>query len=368
MTPLLWRTFGACAVVAVTAAGCGFSPSDGTRTSSQREWEIQAAEGTFGVISNVVRCADTLFLADVHNQRIRRYDLANRKLLGDIDGGRVALPLAMTGDCGRQELYVMSPAPLRGGGGPVVQAFEMSSGVLRREYPLPNDFLPRPGGRAEAAVLVVAGLWARADHRPFLETSVDDFYETERLGLTLALESGAIEPLLLPYETRCIGAGQCPEVRLDSVVTPRGVMRIASLPTSTTVGVYRDNGPPRIVSVTSPLFVRSGETLEVTTPSEARVRWTGRNSIIDGVFAFQNVMAVVHVQRTIGPEWQFTSPIPTTAFMNTYAWDGTPRQRDVRLPGVAVGRDDGSIYAIDYGPEGPRQGVKQLRVFQVPVS
>lgn len=340
------------------------APQSGAQTALHTTWDIQSTD-LFGIITAIARCADILFLADVSG-RIRRFNLANGQPLSDLGAGRVGMPVAITADCEGRTLYVMTPTPMRGTS-PLVQAFDLDSGELRREYSLPRGFLPRPGGRIRGRSLLVPGIWAPSG-RHILETDVDRYYEGRHLGLTLALDSGATEPLLVPYENKCIGAGQCEDVRVDSVITRLGVMLVASLPTATAVGIYKDGGAPKAVAVSSPQFVRSGDVLDVRASADARMRWTGRNSTIDGVFAFEHAFVVVHVQSRIAPEWQVGQFTPMTIFMNTYNWDGTERQHDVRLPGRVLGRDDRALYAVDYGTPGPRQGADKLRIVQIVVA
>ena len=362
------KSFVAAVIVTMSAGVASTRSHDATQPSAQTllrtAWDIQSID-SFGIITAVVRCADILFLADVSG-KIRRYNLTTGQPLSELGAGRIGLPLAMTVDCEGRTLYVMTPTPMRGSS-PLAQAIDLESGELRREYSLPGGFLPRPGGRVQGRALVVAGIWAPSG-RHILETDGDRYYEGRHLGLTLALDTGAIEPMLVPYETKCIGAGQCEDVRVDSVVTRVGVMLVASLPTATTVGIYRTGGPPKAVSVKSRQFVRGGDVLDVNASADARMRWTGRNSTIDGVFAFENVFVVVHVQRTIPPAWQLGQPAPATVFMNTYTWDGRQQQEDVRLPGRVVGRDGGAIYAIDDGAGGTRQHGERLRIVQISIN
>lgn len=347
----------------ISAGGRGEATQLATQTRPDTAWQIHSTD-SFGIITAVVRCADLLFLADVSG-RIRRYNVTTGQTLSDLGAGRVGLPLAMAADCKGRTLYVMTPTPMRGTH-PLALALDLDSGELRREYALPGRFLPRPGGRVHVKALVVAGIWSPSG-RHILETDANSYYDGRHLGLTLALDSGATEPLLAPYETRCLGAGQCEDVRMDSVVTRHGVMYVASLPTATTVGLYRDGGPPKAVSIKSPQFVRSGDVLDMHASADARMRWTSRNATIDGVFAFENAFAVVHVLRSVASEWSVGQPTPTIVHMNTYNWDGAERQQEVRLPGRIVGHDDRALYAIDYGAAGPRQGADKLRIVQVVV-
>ena len=82
------------------------------------------------------------------------------------------------------------------------------------------------------------------------------------------------------------------------------------------------------------------------------------------MFAFEHGFAVVHGQRGIGPTWAIGQPIPMSAFMSTYAWDGTQRLQDVAQPGRVVGRANEVVYAIDSGTD---PSTETIRIVQVPV-
>ena len=348
-------------LIALLAAGGGNAgPAQQADVALQEEsWEIPTG-GAFGVITIVVRCGDVLYLADPRHLAVRRYDVATNQSLPEFGSDRVGLPMAMAADCANGELFVVNPMPLAGSGGPGVRRLDLSTAELRQEYPLPPDFLARPGGHVYDDSFVIAGIWGPPDP----EVPAEDYYAGHDLGLRLSLETGVTESMVPSYETRCIGAGQCPDVRFDSVVTSQSVLSVASVPTSTAVGVYEGRELVRIVDVDSAAFVRDGEVLPLNTRPDERVRWTGRNSTIDWVFAFERAFAVVHVQRHIEPSWQLGQPTQMSAFMSTYGWDGAQRLQDVRLPGRVVGRGDGVVYTIDSGAD---PSAETIRILQVPV-
>ena len=314
-------------------------------------WEV----GNDIAVTDVARCDNILFVLNV-GQAVLRVDLKTGELLAPLAAGRDGFPLTMSVHCEGRTLYVASPKTVLGKFGPMVQAYDFDSGELRGEYPLPGDFLPRPGGHVDGDSLVMAGIWGPPDP----EVRAKDYYVGHDLGLRLSLETGTVERLLQPYEMGCFGAGECPDVRLDEVVTSHGTLTIASQPTSGRVGVYENHELARVVPVSSPEFVRSGEIVDTHTGVEGRMRWTGNNSTLNRVLAFEDGFAVVHVLRTIGADWNVGVSVPVTAFMNTYAWDGTPQEQDIRLPGPAVGNVGRTVYAVDYGPDGVPSGVVRI--------
>jgi hypothetical protein len=355
---------------------CVIVPPVGTALTAQiagrQEWTLESSGvfDNFGVVTAIARCGDTLYLAD-SRLRIRRYDLVGRRLLTDLPVDRVPLVTAMHLDCNRRVLFVVTPAPIGKSTG-AVTAFHLDTGEQRREYALPQGFLPRPGGRLlPSESLVLSGLWVPPDRSPasLLERHSEEYYEELRLGLTLLLTTGETEPLLVPYENQCIGGGQCPDVRTDTVVTAQGLRHIAALPTSTHVGIYESGTAFRRVDIRSPQFVRDGQVLPVRVPVDVRMRWLGQNSVIDHVLAFADVFAIVHHKARVGPNWKMGDPSRGSSFMNLYDWDGRQRAVDVPIPsGFNLGHDNRYAYAVDYGPDGPRDGVSWLKLIQIPVG
>ena len=364
------RTSSALVIAASLAFPAGCRSSTSTVVGSERSWALESAEG-FGMIVAVERCGDVLFIGDSH-QQVRRFDLATGKFLATLGAGKAAFPTALIADCQHRRLFLVTGIPMRRNAAAAVQTFNLDSGDLVREYDLPTQFLPRPGGRFEPpSSLVVSGLWVPPDRSPadLLHVPAARYYEGLRLGVRLSIDTGVTEPLLIPYETECIGAGECPDVRVDAVVSEQGLRRLAGLPTSTAIGVYDGNAAtPGLVDIRSPNYVRTGDTLEVTAPVDARMRWSAQNSTIRDVFAFANAVAMVHARPQLGADYHVGQPTPFTTYLNVYGWDGHLRVHDIPLPDLTVGRDDEHVYAIDYGTEGRRDGARKIRLVQIQVE
>jgi len=259
MRQAIWRGRAVSLSVFLIAliAACGGSTRPGQQADGALQpesWEIPTG-GTFGVITIVVRCGNVLFMADPRNLAVQRYDLASNQLLPAFGSDRVGLILAMVADCSTGDLFVANPRPTVGRDSPAVRRLDLSTGELRQEYPLPPDFLPRPGGRVDDGSLLLAGIWGLPDPA----VPAENYYTGHDLGLRLSLATGVTESLVPPYETRCIGAGQCPDVRFDSVVGFQPVLSVASVPTSTGVGVYEGRDLVRTVDIESLQFIRDGE-------------------------------------------------------------------------------------------------------------
>ena len=79
-----------------------------------------------------------------------------------------------------------------------------------------------------------------------------------------------------------------------------------------------------------------------------------RNSIIRRVFAFAEIVAVVHSRTETVADPQLGGLPRLNVFVNLYSRDGTPLVSDIRLSDMPVGRDSSHLYVIDYGAPGRR--------------
>lgn len=353
----------------VLAQGCGFLKPTSSNPAT-RIWEVTNPDA-FGMVATSTRCDHLLFLWDTQ-QHLHRYSFANRRLLPPLGGDQDGLPFptALTADCSGQVLYLVTAVPMRRGVSAAVQAMDMNSGEIRREYPLPSDFLPRTGAVfIPPATLEISGLWFPPEHpaASLLSRPAERYYEGLSIAIRLSLTTGAAEPILTPYETICIGAGQCPDVHSDMVETFRGIMRVVGLPASATIGIYGPSNAelPRRISIASPGFIRTGERLQPNDPVDARMRWLGANSAITQVFAFQDGFVATHSRWLLGPDYHVGQRVSYTTYMNTYDWKGTPLQLDLKITDIPVGRDDKTIFVVDYGGEGRQDGATKIRIAQI---
>jgi hypothetical protein len=98
------------------------------------------------------------------------------------------------------------------------------------------------------------------------------------------------------------------------------------------------------------------------------VAWNEQNSVIRGVFSFGRRIATIHTYNRTR-DWQPGRPTDFDVFMNLHAIDGTGLVSDLKLPGLPIGRDDRSLYIVDYGAGG-RQPLSHeaVTLVRVPVD
>ena len=334
----------------------------------QRSWDVEKPDG-FGIVQGATRCGDVLFFADTQ-QELHRYSFATKSLQPPLTNDQIAFPTALTADCSAQILYLVTGIPMKKGAGAAVHAIDLNSGKLQREYPLPSNFVPRAGATfIPPATVEMSGLWIPPDLPPvsLLSVPAERYYERLSIGVKLSLTTGNAVPVLTPYETVCIGAGECPDVHSDVVVTRRGTLRAAALPASDAIGIYGPDTPqPRRVSVQSKNFLRTGERLQPNDSLGKRMQWSASNSAISQIFAFQDGVVAIHAQHIPGPGGGHDGQrIHFTTYMNTYDWTGTAGRVDLKLTDIPVGRDDKTIFVIDYGFDGRENGATKIRILQI---
>ena len=196
------------------------------------------------------------------------------------------------------------------------------------------------------------------------QKTADRYYDDFTLGLRVSLGTGNTEPMLAPYEDRCIGAGAC----LSVSMARQGSTRVVALPTSRRVAVYRGaETPPTLLDITSPEFIRTDQILPPNASAETRVRWLSENSTIGMVLPFADRIATFHSQARLEPDWILGQFIDRTVFMNVHAYDGTRLRTDVAVPELPVGNDDTGVFFVDYGAPGRQNGQPVLTLVRIPV-
>ena len=335
-------------------------------------WELRRGGGEeFGVVSNLARCEDDVFLSDAQ-AHVFRFNVATGGALSLVADERVGLhnPSALAVDCVAGALYVVD-----GGDTGIVVALRIRDGSLIRKYDFALEQLSymRSAHVVAPDSLYIAGVWRiNKALSPLRTTTVDDFYDGLRIGGRLSLTSGTLEPGFAPYESRCIGAGACLFPNLDQVpdANPRQTANwIVSQATSTKVGLYDASGRlAETITVNSPLFVRNGEELSVQASDTARVRWMHGNSTIYGVAAFPQYLATIH-RRQLDPNWQMNSSIPRfDIFMNLHTYSGQGLVSDILLPELPIARDANSVYVVDYGGSGRKPANRSAHLLRIPVK
>jgi hypothetical protein len=341
----------------------------GAHTRSETEWTIAPQRGaSIGVIVGAAVCGDEAFLLDRQRAAVHRADLRRGVIVEDLGLPQNGSPglrevTSLAADCARRALYVVDHNG--------VSAIDMDSGRVSARFAKPTSFVNSVAGTAldaDAQVLSVSGLWPAAPN-DWLVKPVDRMFEGDRLGYRLDLRTGQTAPLVAAVERGCWSLGpNCLFASVDAVSAAAGGGWIAAHSVGMLVGVYdRALRQVRTVDVRSPMFLDSGERNGSQSLTNM-VAWNEDNSVIRGVYAFDDAMVSVHsFNRT--RSWKPGQRTDFHVFMNVHRLDGTGVTSDVRLPDVPVGRDATSLYVVDYGPGGRRPiGRDPISLMRIPID
>jgi hypothetical protein len=335
----------------------------GARAYADAEWKIHPGASPIGIIVSAAVCGSEAFLLDRQVAVVHRVDLASGRIVanvGDAQGLRQVASLAA--DCTQRTLYVVDFTG--------VAAIDMDSGQITARFARPPTFV----NSSAAAVLdtkeqaiYVSGLWPEAAD-DWLVKPVDRMFEGDHLGYRLDLRTGQTAPMVPAVERGCWSLGpNCLYASLDRVSGPAGGW-VAAHTHGMLVGVF-DNQLRllRHVDVRSPNFLDSGRR-NGSKSLTAMVAWNEDNSVIRGAYAFGSSIVSVHsFNRTRG--WKPGQQTDFEVFMNLHSLDGTGLASDIRLPNLPVGRDDTSLYVVDYGAGGRRRiGKGVISLFRIPVD
>jgi hypothetical protein len=332
------------------------------------QWRISpGTAGSLGLITGVAVCGDQAFLLDRHSGTVHRADLSLETIVGRIGGtsgaDRLATPSGLAADCDRALLYVVDASG--------VIAFDAGSGAVRARYAKPNTFVNSIAPAivdGDAHALYVSGLWAAA-RADWFAKPVGRMFEGDGIGYRLDLESGAASGLVPAVEAGCWSLGpNCLYALVDRVRGSDGAAWIAAHRVGMSVGVFdAASRLVRTIDVRSPFFLDNDEQNGSASLVDM-VAWNERNSVLRGVFSFGPLVATVHsFNRTLA--WQPGGHIDFDVFLNVHSLDGDRILSDVRLPDLPVGRDDTSLYVVDYRSDGRHDsGQRPITLMRIPIA
>lgn len=272
----------------------------------------------------------------------------------------------LAADCARDRLYVV--VPLTG-----VLVFERSSGQYLKTHPMPASFSPalsrQPLLSADGGALHVAGLWPDGPRYAYANEPKERMYRDSMLMWRLDLTGGEDVRMVAPIEPGCVATGaHCSGIALDRagpdtwVMAQGGGTRAAVLST--------DGAVTRVFDVRSPRFLRDGAVVRRGDSIAEGMAWGETNSVIHGVYAWEDVVATVHSYNAT-TNWQDPSDvIRFNVFMNLHdARTGEGLVSDIRLPDLPVGRDGEHLLVLDYGPAGGRRhDTDRLDLVRIPIG
>jgi hypothetical protein len=366
------------ALAALLLAGCSAAPpaappdpdafavdAKGAPAAIDQTLTLEGLGEPIGFVSAAARCDDLLLFAD-SNGLVRRLQLSTGQTLPSI--ARNAANMAMGVDCPARTVYLFGPSGPRSKRGQLqVQGFDVGTGALRRTYPLEVMLLPDWNASVADGALVVGGTWMPMPAESgYQHPPPAAFYSDKKLGLRVALDSGAAEAWLTPYETSC--RAHCAFSTLSRIVGQPPLAWLATQASSKEIALYGTDGVVlRRIDITSPLFADDGSVLK-TLGGEQDVRWSARNSLVRSADQVGQVVATVHYRTRLPDRYVFGQSTEFDYWMNLHALDGRKLVSDIKLPGMPIGRDDSHLYVTDYGADGRHSAPDRLKILRIPVK
>ena len=339
--------------------------ADGAHARVSQRWTLRRADNSgLGLITSLVRCADTFYLTD-NEYRIYRFDSRHQTAVHEFvsDPSTLGLPRALAADCERHKLYVITA------GSKMAAIVDMNSGTIETRHRLPHNLsLPQRAYLVGSDTLYVSGVFNQtAIASPLRTLQADSFFESLHLGLRISLTTGAIDPLFQPYETRCTAAGECFGSSFDRL-SASGAQWVVAQSISSRIALYGAAGQLRSThSTASPRFVRDGTELPLRSTTAAQVEWTNHNSTIRSVFGVGGLIVAVHATFEGGFDRPENAPI-ARPFMNIHDPDGLPLTSDISLSNLPVGRDDANLYVVGRAEDRRGPGKVEQSLMQIPVK
>ena len=322
-----------------------------------------------GLLSDAALCASHAYLSTPPGDGIDVVDLDRGAWTGRIGrrgGGpgefREVRDLAV--DCARDRLYVVDG--LLG-----VLTFERSSGRYLTTYARPASFSPslsrQPLLSTDGSALYVPGVWPGGARNAYAAEPKERMYQDSMLMWRIDLTGGDDVRMVAPIDAGCFGDGAtCVRMSLDRVGAGAWVIAQGG-GTRAAVLSETDGAVIRVFDVRSPQFLRDDAVVVWGGGIEQSMAWGETNSVINGIYAYDDVVATVH-SYSATRNWRPGDTVQFHVFMNLHTATGEGLVSDIRLPGLPVGRDFEHLLILDYGEAGRRADADQLDLVKIPIG
>ena len=367
------RTFLLFAITATasgTVVSCDKPPAeyrvalDGQPVNMELVATVTWSRGEYaGFIEDSAFCGEVGYL--MNRDTVHWIDLATGRVLGQI-GGRGQGPgewqhaASLAADCEKGIVYVVDT--LKG-----ALAFSLSTGEYLNTISKPAVFAPG-GGHAGAAhgELWVPGLWPSDDRDITTVRAGTGMYQSAQLGWRVPSDQDAGTPIAAAIEEDCYAIqSSCFTHPIDRFMESGSSFWFVGQGASTRAHVLDDDG--RLVTsvdVRSPRFERDGTRARLDVDVAQEMRWGLTNSAVQGVFAWNDTLAVVHMLRAT-ENWTLGQVMQFEVFLNLFSSSGEPLVADLKLPDFSIGRSEEYIYFLDYGEAGRRRNVDQIDIRRI---
>ncbi len=337
--------------------------ADGQPADTELVATVTWPPGEFaGFIEDSAFCDEVGYL--MNRDRVHWVDLESGSVLGRI-GGRGQGPgewehaASVAADCEAGVVYVVDT--IKG-----ALAFSLTTGDYLRTVPRPAGFEPGAGHAGAAqGVLWVPGLWPAGGGDITTVRVGGGMYESTRLGWKV---SGRDEgrPIAAPIEEDCYAIqSSCFVSFVDRFRQAGSSFWFVGQGAGASARVLDlEGGVVTVVDVRSPRFARDGARAVLGAGLAQEMRWGETNSAVEGIFAWSDVLGVVHSLHAT-KDWTLGQVMQLDVFLNLFSSAGDPLVADVRLPDLSIGRSGEYLYFLDWGEAGRRRDVDQLDIRRV---
>ena len=273
--------------------------------------------------------------------------------------GEWSRAIGLAADCDGGVLYVVDT--VQG-----ILAYSMSGGDYVGLTRRPARFAPGHGhSSVTQGVLAVPGLWPPNAGLVTTMRTGDDMYAGMQLGWALSITTGEGGSIAVPFEEDCYATqSACFTNPVDGFQQSGSPFWLVGQGGSTSARVVdADGAPVAALDIRSPLFARDGTRVDLGS-LEAEMRWGVTNSEVQGVYAWNDTLAVVHALHAT-TDWRPGRIMQFSVFLNLFSSTGEPLVADVGLPDLSIGRSGEHIYFLDYGEAGRSRNVDAVDILRL---
>ena len=315
-----------------------------------------------GFVDDSAFCGRTGYL--MTREVVHRIDLDTGTVRGRIGRrgqgpGEWSRAIGLAADCDGGVLYVVDT--VQG-----ILAYSLPAGEYLGVTSRPTGFQPGHGQTSVTrGVLAVPGLWPPNGGHIDTVWLGRGMYEGTRIGWAVSTASDEGRPVAEPLEDDCHATpSACFTNLVDGFQQSGSPFWLVGQGGSTSARVVdADGAPVTAVDIRSPLFARDGTRVELGS-LEAEARWGVTNSEVQGVYAWNDTLAVVHTLHAT-TDWRPGQIMQFSVFLNLFSSTGEPLVVDVGLPDLSIGRSGEHIYFLDYGEAGRARNVDAVDVLRL---
>ena len=315
-----------------------------------------------GFVEDSVFCGQTGYL--MTREVVHQIDLGTGAVRGRIGRlgqgpGEWSRAIGVAADCDGGVLYVVDT--IQG-----ILAYSLPAGEYLGVTPRPAGFQPGHGHTSVMwGVLAVPGLWPPNGGHINTVRHGSGMYEGTKTGWAVSTAADEGKPIAPPLENDCYALpSACLTNVVDRFEDSGSLLWFIGQGNSQSARVVDGDGATvTAVDIRSPLFTRDGRRVDLSGPA-AQLRWGVTNSTVQGVYAWNDTLAVVHILRAT-KDWQPGQVMQFSVFLNLFSSTGEGLVADVGLPDLSIGRSDEHVYFLDYGEAGRRRNVDTVDILRL---